>query len=198
MFHKVDWIACNLEYDQSKWSVVRERAAAHNIKIIPWIRLCNINAGDNWATIKDRLSLLRDVALLWGSDTILPNYENESDMYQPHLLHAWLYDFLGWQGFTGWSTQAWLPNDTNYRLFCEHGDSVLLQIFPEDLRWDPADIPEKLGDCVAHAREKGFTYVGVTYQSYRTSPEWFDCGAFCHSTFTGNTILEGEWGKWYP
>ena len=77
-------------------------------------------------------------------------------------------------------------------------DPVLLQIFPKDNGWEVWEIAEKLGDCVGHARNEGFTYVGVTYQTYdQAQPGWYDVGAFQHSTFPGNLIQAHQWKEWY-
>lgn len=196
-FVNVDWIACNLEHPPSQWDGARQRAAAQGVKVIPWVRLARIDQGETWEHVKQRLSLLKGTAQSWGEDTILPNYEDECETFPPDQVADYLYGSLGWGGNTGWSTLAWLANDPDFTAI--NDDPVLLQIFQKDNRWEPSQIPTKLGDCVAHARGKGFTYVGVTYQTYADAlPSWYDCGAFMHSTFPGNVIAHGEWDKWYP
>lgn len=191
----VSWVACNLAYAASQWSNVRARAASLGIKVVPWIRLAH--AEDNFEIVKQRLSLLISTAQAWGTDTILPNYENEAERFSPAAVADYLYGYADWDGLTGWSTQAWLPNRPDFTPL--NKDPVLLQIFPQDNRWDPWEIPQKLGDCVAHARnDKGFTYVGVTYQTFGgANPSWYDCESFMHSTFSGNLIQPGQWGSWY-
>lgn len=55
-----------------------------------------------------------------------------------------------------------------------------------------------MADCVWHARDLGFVYVGVTYQTYAdATPAWFDVENHQHSVFTGNVIPYGEWNKWF-
>jgi len=145
------------------------------------------------------LALLVATATTWGENIIMPNYENEAETFSPSSIADHLYGVMNWTGETGWSTQAWLPNSPDFSPLADRGDSVHLQIFPQDNRWEPWQIPGKLGDCVAHARvDKGFRFVGVTYQTYAGAiPAWYDCGAFMHSSFPGNLIGHGEWGTWY-
>jgi len=161
------------------------------------VRLAHVEQGDTWEHVKQRLALLVLTAQSWGENTIIPNYENEAETFSPSLLTDHLYGVMDWDGDTGWSTQAWLPNDVDYTPFRVQ-DPALLQIFPKDLRWEPWQIQSKMGDCVWHAREKGFRYVGVTYQTYGEAvPSWYDCESHMHSTFPGNLIAHGQWGEWY-
>jgi hypothetical protein len=188
----VDWVACNLEYAPPQWNNARERAQQRGIKAIPWMRLANHL--DTWEEVKDHLSLLVLTAQSWGVDTIIPNYEDEAGRFSPMDVQNHLRNVLDWDGYTGWSTQAWLPNDPDFRPM--KYDSVLLQIFPTDNRWAVEEISQKQADCVGHARDKGFTYVGVTYQTYNTAvPGWYDVKSFQHSTFPGNVI--SDWPSWY-
>ena len=175
---------------------MRERARALDIKVIPWARLANTLQGDTLALIKSKLALLILTANTWDDDTILPNYENEAEKIPPGMVGDILYDELGWNGLTGWSTNGWLGSDLDFSPLS--ADPALLQIFPTDLRWNISDIPQKMGDCVYHARELGFNYVGVTYQTYDNArPVWYDCASHMHSTYPGNLIANGDWGKWY-
>lgn len=195
-FERVDWIGCNLEYAPAQWNDARARAASKGVKVMPWVRLAHV-AEHDWEHLKTQLALLVTTAQVWGADTILPNYEDEADTFAPADVADHLYNVLDWDGQTGWSTQAWLPNDPDFTAL--NRDPVLLQIFPTDAGWEPWQIETKLGDCVEHARAKGFAHVGVTYQTYAdATPGWYDCGAFCHSTFPGNSIGSGQWGAWYP
>lgn len=137
------------------------------------------------------------MAQLWGESLILANYETEASVYAPADVQNHLRNVLDWDGDTGWSTLAWLQNDVDWSPLA--ADPVLLQIFPKDNGWTVDQIPQRLGDCVAHARDEGFTYVGVTYQTYAGAvPGWYDVGAFQHSTFPGNLIQAHEWPQWYP
>lgn len=167
------------------------------VRTIPWVRLAHVDQGETWEHVKQRLALLVSTALVWNESIILPNYEDEADTFPPSLLADHLYGVMDWDGQTGWSTLAWLQNNPDYTPLTERGDSALLQIFPEDNRWEPWQIESKMGDCVAHARDKGFTYVGVTYQTNDAVPTWYDCESHQHSTFPGNVINHGEWDKWY-
>jgi hypothetical protein len=168
---------------------------------VPWIRLCHPNMGEDFETIKQRLSLLMTTADSWGDRIILPNYEVEAETYHPSVVADYLYGYADWDGETGWSTLAWLPNDVNFRPFSDRGDPALLQIFPKDARWlyNYDIVNQKMGDCVYHARvHSGFDYVGVTYQTYDDiSPLVFDTHSYAHSVFTGNLIGHGQWPHWF-
>lgn len=129
-------------------------------------------------------------------DTIIPNYEAEASTFAPADVAEHLYGFANWDGKTGWSTLAWLQNDVDWTPLTQ--DPVLLQIFPADNGWPVSEIGPRMGDCVAHARAEGFTFVGVTYQAYgNATPAWYDVESFQHSTFPGNVIAHGQWGSWY-
>lgn len=188
-----------MAYPLSQWATVRQRAANHGVRVIPWIRLCHVNEGEDWEILKQRLSLLTTTAQLLEENLILPNYEAEAETYEPKDVCQYLYGDLDWDGKTGWSTLAWLQNGAGWEDIPDE-DAVLLQIFPQDNRWQVDEIKQKMGDCVAHARDEGRTYVGVTYQAYgvpQAQPWWYDCESYFHSTFPGNQIGHGEWSMWY-
>lgn len=169
------------------------------MRVFPWIRLCHVNIGENFETIKRHLDLLATTALFWGEDTIVPNYEDEASVHKPESVADYLYGTLDWGGHVGWSTLAWLQNDLNWSVL--NRDPALLQIFPQDNRWSVDEIQDKQDDCVAHARDLGFTYVGVTFQTYgdplKAQPDWYDLRG-SHSVFPGNVIAHGEWDNWFP
>jgi hypothetical protein len=190
---RVGWIGCNLEYPAEQWKAVRNRAFVRDIKVIPWIRLANQD--DSATIVQEKLHRLVEAARAWKTDTILPNYENEADRIAPVEIEFMLKK-TGWDGNTGFSMQGWLPNDPDYSPLAKY--PVLLQIFPSDTRWpkDYGTIKQKMADCVKHARDKGFTYVGVTYQTYDGgSPAWYDCRSYQHSIFTGNLVT--DWDAWF-
>ena len=153
--------------------------------------------------MKQRLALLVTTAQVWGENIILPNYEDEAAHFSPSSVAEYLRGVLDWDGETGWSTLAWLLNNVDYRPFARTGDSVHLQIFPRDNRWAVHEIPQKMRDCLWHARvDMGMKYVGVTYQTFgegveQAQPSWYDCASYMHSTFPGNRIAHGQWGSWY-
>lgn len=192
----LQWVGACLDYPPSDWKLIRDKARSQDIKVIPWVRLARVGEGEDEVDVEQRLKMLVDCAVAWNTDWILPNYEDEAKTITPHTV-VQLLKGTGWQGNTGWSMQGWQPNDVDYSPM--NDDPVLLQIFPEDLKWLPPEIPKKTGDCVYHARvDHGFTYVGVTYQSYRNAiPEWYDVD-IPHSAFTGNTIPATEWHDWFP
>lgn len=162
--------------------------------------MCHVDQGEDFETIKQRLNLLTSTAFVWNEDIIMPNYENEASTYSPEQVADYLYGYANWDGKTGWSTQGWLPNDVDFSPLGERGDPALLQIFPTDLKWDfhPVVIAQKMRDCIVHARQLGFTYVGVTYQTYASCyPDLFNCTDYMHSVFPGNVIAHGEWDEWF-
>jgi hypothetical protein len=186
-----------MEYPMTRWSTAISRAQLRNIKVIPWVRLAHVGAGEGLNDVKARLDMLVRTARVWNTDTILPNYEDEADVIPPNVVKLAL-DETGWTGNTGWSTQAWLPNGPDFTAMRE--DAVLLQIFPTDLNWpkDYGIIKKNMGDCVYHARDKGFTYVSVTYQTYDdATPGIFDVDSYMHSVYPGNEIQHGEWPQWF-
>lgn len=192
-FKNVSWVACNLEYEASRWDSVRNRAANMGIEVFPWIRLANDK--DTVFQFEQHIRHLVNIGRIWKSKWILPNYEKEAERFAPSLARSILND-TDWEGLTGWSTLGWLLNDVDYSPICN--DPALLQIFPEDMKFPPEMVDEKVSDCVYNARvNHGFTYVGVTYQSYRSSHTWFDCD-ITHSVFTGNTIPASDWDLWFP
>lgn len=192
----VDWVAVNLEYSPALWAKVRSRASSLGVRVIPWVRLCHPNHGEDFETIKQRLNLLMTTAVQWGDPIILPNYEVEASTYQPYKVADYLYNDLNWKGDTGWSTLAWLQNDLDWLPLAR--DPALLQIFQKDAGWPPDEIQDKQDDCVYHARDLGFTYVGVTFQTYADAQSsWYDLSG-CHSVFPGNLIQHGEWDDWFP
>lgn len=194
---QLGWVALNMDYPIEKWSTVVNLAQLRKVKVIPWIRLARIPEGETIVNVKARLQTLVDTARIWNTDWILPNYEDEASTMPPALVRLALEE-TNWVGYVGWSTQGWLPNDVNYQPIA--GDPVLLQIFPTDLHWpkDYATIKQKMGDCVAHARQHGFAYVGVTYQTYdNATPALYDVESYQHSVFPGNLIQAGQWASWY-
>ncbi|MEM3097518.1 MAG: hypothetical protein QXU32_02215 [Nitrososphaerales archaeon] len=192
------WIALNIrDFAPIEWHVVRSRATLWGIEVYPWARLAHPGR-DSIAVLRQQLTNLVATAKSWGSRYILPNYEKEAETFSPEVVKKEL-DKLGWTGLVGWSTEGWLPNNVDYSPI--NKDPVLLQIFPEDMRLphDPSVINKTMLDCVKHARiDKGFTYVGVTYQTYRISSKMFDLKG-THSLFTGDYVsANNEWPWWCP
>jgi hypothetical protein len=156
-----------------------------------------VEQGDGEAVVLANLMKLVNAANAWNGKIILPNYERECETIRPDTV-ARLLKQTGWDKDTGWSTLAWLQNDVDFTPIAH--DPVLLQIFPADTHWplDYGIIKQKMGDCVWHARQKGFTYVGVTYQTYAgATPALFDVESYQHSVFPGNVIGHGEWPDWF-
>lgn len=177
------------------------RAHAAGLMVIPWARLADPGSED-YHDARRYMNIMAEAATRWNSTWILPNLEAEATTTCPPWRAKEAVELSGWDGKVGWSMQGWLPGTSgggqegaDYTPI--NSDPVLLQIFPEDLRWTPSEIPGKQADCVWHARvDKGFTHIGVTYQTYRAFPEWYDLTGN-HSVFTGDAI-GGQWAKWFP
>lgn len=192
----VEWVGANLEHPVSRWTDVRLRAERLGVRVIPWVRLCRLKEGENFDTIKQRLLLLADTAEAWDEVLILPNYEDEASTYPPWMVADYLDHTLNWRGEAAWSTLGWLQNDLDWTPLAQ--DPVLLQIFQKDMGWPVDEIAKKQADSVYHAREKGFTYVGVTFQTYAgAQPGWYNLEG-THSVYPGNLIQHGEWDDWFP
>jgi len=198
MAGKVSWLALNVgDHSASSWSVVVQRSAQYRIKVIPWARLCH--GWEGLPTALQKFQKMKAAADLWGTDWILPNYEDEAEKGLPPHLALEAFSLSGWKKNVGWSTQGWLPNSVDYLDI--YKDPVLLQIFPTDMRKPP---PVKLltTDCIKHARGLDesihrFTYVGVTYQTYgEAKPWWYDLSGV-HSIYHGDG-LESKWAIWFP
>jgi len=202
--HLVKWIALNVrDFSIRDWESksVISRAQSAGLKVIPWARLAH-PPYENYLHARIYVKIMVEAARRWGSDWIIPNFENEAETTCPPWRAKEAIELSGWKGKVGWSTQGWLPGSSgggqegaDYRPINQ--DPVLLQIFPEDLKLAPSEIESKQAGCILHARiDKGFTYVGVTYQTYRALPDWYNLSG-THSVFTGDAIV-GQWAKWFP
>lgn len=194
------------DYDYTQWQATVSYCNLRGIKVIPWARLAHIEHGETITTVRHWLDQLIFAAILWGCDTIMPNYEKEAETISPAEVIEQL-DQTIWEGNVGWSMQGWVPNGVDYSPITIRNHPVLLQIFPADMyaifpddtRHDPEYVAKVTGDCVYHARmDKGFQYVGVTWQTYGDMRSGdFDCHSFQHSTFPGNLLARQDWAGWY-
>lgn len=181
----IKWLALNLGDDHGwdDWRIVIERARAIDVVVMPWAR-CR--------TIEDCYSLL-DTADLVSFHAIL-NLEDElKDELTPARVSELIRDF---DVEVGISTVGWLYNSVDYLPLA--GYPVLLQLFPTDMRRDPADLEQIQAECVFHAHAKGFTYTGITAQTYGDAvPEWYAyMNGGTRSFYTGDDIGAGNWSKW--
>lgn len=156
----MEWIGLNTrDYPPEEWNTVRVRAAAAGVRCMPWGRLGVPDAGE---TRDDCLRVLEDlyeVCESWDT-TCIPNVEDE---FKEILPPAELAPYIDGR-VEGLSTVAWLYNDPDFSSLT--GLPVLLQLFATDMRIDPTSLEQTQRACVRHARAKGFTYVGVTFQTY--------------------------------
>jgi hypothetical protein len=183
------WLTVNvgdgLHWDD--WRVVRERALPVGVEVFPWKR-CR--------TVADCHDLL-ELADLFASRVIL-NIEDEfKDVLPPSLVASLLRDYTLQASAldVGISTVGWVYNSVDYEPLGDY--PVLLQLFAADMRRDPAELEQIQADCVAHARDKGFTYVGVTFQTYGDAePGWYAYHKGTRSYYTSDDIGGGQWGPW--
>jgi uncharacterized protein YraI len=94
------------------------------------------------------------------------------------------------------STVGWVYNDVNY-LPIGHRP-VLLQVFPSDMHRDPSELPLVTPACIAHAKQKGWRDVGVTFQTYADAqPSWYDFYSRAYSLFHGDGVgAQSAWNRW--
>ena len=180
-----EWLALNVGDGQKwdDWRTVIDRARDESVVALPWARCRTL------AEVEDLL----DMADLVSFHCIL-NIEDEfKTVLEPWRIAPAIADVPELQ--VGISSVAWLYNDVDFRPLGKL--PMLLQLFPADNRWMPDELPEKQADCVRHAREHGFTYVGVTLQTYGTAqPGWYGYWKGVRSLYTGDDVGSGNWGEW--
>lgn len=186
------WVALNVgDHFAEEWSVVRARAAEAGVDVIPWAR-CYTPA---------ILAYLVSTANAWGCTRVIPNLEKYFDgvvWREPDLPPDVVADYLdaNFEGEVGISTEAHTYNAVDWSPFTSRNYTVMLQMFWEDAKRDPADMAAWIAAEVAHARLfSGFTYVAVTYQTVRSDPTWYDRrGTF--NLYTGDNVGAGNWVAW--
>jgi len=183
------WLALNVGdgIAWQDWRIVVDRARGLGVDVFPWARCYTL----------DDCSRLLDLADDVAFRAIL-NIEDEfQTAVDPNDLAALLDDSEVRLDEIGLSSVAWLYNDVDFSPLSAY--PMLLQLFPTDMRRDPADLEQIQADCVVHARDKGFTYVGVTFQTYAGArPEWYAYYEGARSLYTGDDVGAGNWGAWSP
>lgn len=181
----IRWLAVNIGDGQrwNDWRVVIERARALEVDVFPWAR-CR--------TLVECWNLL-DTADLVSFKAIL-NIEDEFEsVCAPDKVAGVVADFPELD--VGISSVAWLYNDVDFKPLAKL--PMLLQIFPADNRWEPSELEAKQADCVKHARDHGFTYVGVTFQAYGAAePSWYAYHEGVRSYYSGDDVGAGNWSTW--
>lgn len=180
------WVACNVGDGQEwpAWGTVRARAASAGVVAFPWLRCMTVA----------RLRHVIDVAGSSGCPVVILNIEDEfKSNLTPDVVRAEI-DGSGFDGEIGVSTVGWVYNDTDFSPLARL--PFLLQVFWEDMRFDPSLMESKQRDCVGHARDKGITYVGVTFMTVRSQPWWYDYHPGTRSYYTGDDIGGGNWAPW--
>lgn len=185
----VQWFALNLGDGQTweRYRVLREVAKENGVLCMPWQRLYD----------QDDLFGFMYAAEQVGFHA-LPNIENEFEStLPPSAVREVIEEFP--EIHVGISTVAWIYNDIDLAPL-KHLP-FLLQMFPTDARWAIPEIPQKITDCIRHARvDKGLTYVGATIQTYADAePEWFSSTeGDVRSYYTGDDMGVGGWEQWKP
>lgn len=189
----ITWLTLNIGDGQSwaEWYTVITRAKALGMGVFPWAR-CRTLA---------ECRLLLEAADLVGNRGIL-NIEDEFERAPgggpapcaPDKVREVIDEYPGVA--VSFSTGAWLMNAVDYTPIAHR--PVLLQLFPTDMNRSPTELPQLEIDCRAHARAKGFRYIGITCQTYATAqPSWYAyMGTRPRSLYTGDDIGAGNWAAW--
>lgn len=189
----MQYLALNIGDGQhwNDWRIVVNRARALDVNVFPWAR----------CRTADEVYALCDTADLVAFQVIV-NVEDEfKDTLPPKAVATLLRDFDELE--IAISMPAWAYNDVDYAPLAEY--PMLLQLFPQDMRIDPSELEQKQRDCVTHARDKGFTYVGITCQTYgedgvsygKAKPEWYAyMNGGTRSLFTGDDVGASNWAAW--
>lgn len=180
------WVAPNIgDFPASEWSLVVERANAAGVKVVPWARCYT----------PEKLAELVSAGHTFGSEHIIPNLEKH-DGQVPDLPTLMVAEYLdaNWDGGVGISTEGH-TYDLDWFQFYSRDYVVMLQMFWEDARRDPATMAQWIEEEVRHARAWGWTYVAVSYQTVRSDPSWYDRrGTF--SLYTADDVGQGNWARW--
>jgi hypothetical protein len=194
------WLALNLGdgHTWDDWRVVVTRARARAVQVIPWARCRTLAELEALLTEAD-LRGFRAIA------NIEDEFERDGDHgpapMPPAKVREVIDDYPDLA--VSFSTGGWLMNDVDYAPIAHR--PVLLQVFAQDLKRPPAELPKVTADCIAHAHDKGFKHVGVTCQAYgeegvgygRAEAEWYSfLGLKPRSIYTGDDVGAGNWPSW--
>lgn len=191
------WVGLNVsDYSPESWNVVRANAQAAGVVTFPKGRVAHPGF-DTRETALNRLDFICKTAVNWGVPAAIINVETEikkpedgglvvaedvADALKRHGLNeaavsteSFLYD-INWLPLVDWP--------------------VLLQIYPEDNRVDPANLPYEMAIRVRRARAYGFRHVGVTYQAWRSDPDWYDRSGHAWNLAFGDDVGAGNWYRW--
>lgn len=143
----------------------------------------------------DELRWQLDYALQVGSDFCVLNIENEFETtLKPPVVAQAIVDSRYTDPIMI-DTVGWLYNATVYTPLVHL--PLMLQVYQEDMKFPPEQLPKKVDDCLWHAREKGFTDIAVQFQSYRADPSMYAFwGSKPRNFFTGNVCGAEGWAKW--
>lgn len=185
------WLALNVgDHAPNKWTLVRSRADAASVVVFPWARLGHPEHGETFDDCLVKLQVLYQACDAWGENCI-PNVETE---FKTICTPAQLAPELD-SRVHGISTVGWLYQDTDYSPITDK--PFLLQVFWEDMKFDPSLMEQKQRECVYHAREKGCGNVGVTFQTVRSLASFYAYWkGHVRSYFTGDDIGGGRWAAW--
>lgn len=183
----LDWFALNIG-DGHRWADWNKlRSQTPEVEHIPWRRCWN----------PEGLIELLDVADLFDTAYCIPNIESEFEDTLPPALVADIIENHHYIGAPAFSSLGWLQNSPDFSPLTSY--PFLLQVFWEDMRFDPALMQQKQRDCVYHARDDhGITYVGVTYMTVRSFPSFYAYRQGPRSYYTGDDCAKLGWDAWRP
>lgn len=180
----IQWLACNVGdgHGWEDWRIVITNARLLGVQIFPWARCRTVEECYRLCEIADSVGF-----------QVLLNVEDEfQGGVSPTAVATILRDFPDLQPAI--STVGWVYNNVDYSPLA--AVPALLQLFMQDMRRDPADLEQIQKDCCLHARERGFVYLGVTYQTYGAAkPEWYEFWKGPRSYYSGDDI-GGSWADW--
>jgi len=183
------WAALNVAdgHGWSDWQSSTPQFLAAGMRVPIWGRVANSSV----ATIQGLAVQLRRPCILDIEDEFKVTsplvFEREIRAARP----------AGFTRETVISTVGWLYNDVDYKPIAHR--PLLLQIFATDMRRDPSELQSVTNDCLLHARAKGFSDIGVTFQTYGDAkPEWYAFwGSRARSLFSGDAVgAASAWASW--
>lgn len=178
-----------IDFPPESWNKARQAAINQGLIVFPW----GATIADSRTECLKRLDKIVATAVAWNTKYVIIDAEKELDngFITSDDIALALADFPD----AAISTEAWLYFNVDWWPLTEW--PVLLQIYPEENRLTPEQIPQFQADCVRHARQRGFLYVGVTFPTYHGSqPTWYNLSG-TYSLYTADDC-QGDYRQWAP